>query len=77
MDEIVSHKWDRDKLSFQVQWNLGDMTWESYEDCKELQALDDYLQLLGVSTLADLPRRPEATRRDPSGSNARRQNEAN
>jgi hypothetical protein len=57
VEEILAHKWDRNQLYFQVHWNLGDTTWEPSEVCKDLQALDDYLQLLGVKDASDLPRR--------------------
>ena len=56
VDEIVDHKWDKGQLSFRIHWNMGDFTWESLRECKDLQALDDYLQLLGVRDPADLPR---------------------
>jgi hypothetical protein len=57
VDDILAHKWDKSKLSFQVHWNMGDTTWESYETCKDLQVLDDYLRLIGVDSHRDLPRR--------------------
>jgi hypothetical protein len=57
VEEILAHKWDRNQLSFQVHWNLGDTTWEPLEACEGLQALDDYLQLLGVEDISGLPQR--------------------
>ena len=57
VEEILAHKWDKNQLSFQVHWNLGDTTWESLDMCKDLQALDAYLELIGVADLSDLPRR--------------------
>lgn len=57
VDDILAHKWDKNKLSFQVHWNMGDTTWESYETCKDLQVLDDYLHLIGVDNHRDLPRK--------------------
>ena len=57
VDEILAYKWDRSRLSFYIQWNMGDTTWELYEACKNLQALDDYLQLLGVKKPSNLPHR--------------------
>ena len=68
VEELISHKWDGNTLSFQVLWNMGDMTWEAYEECKDLQALDDYLRLCGVNAPPDLPRQPDATR--PGGPRA-------
>jgi hypothetical protein len=48
VDEILTHKWEGNKVEFLVQWNLGDTTWESYTQCKELEALDRYLELQGL-----------------------------
>ena len=36
VDEILAHKWDKNKLSFQIYWNLSDTTWEPYKMCKDL-----------------------------------------
>src|SRR5262245_33888338 len=44
-----SPQWKRNKLEFLVRWNLGDTTWEPYEGCKELEALDKYLELQGLN----------------------------
>lgn len=41
---------------FHVKWNLGDTTVEPYNTCKELTALDRYLELQGVSDWKKLPR---------------------
>ena len=30
-------------------WNLGDTIWEPYAECKELVALDWYVELLGIN----------------------------
>jgi hypothetical protein len=43
MDDILAHQWKGNKVSFLVQWNLGDTTWEPYSQCKDLAALDRYL----------------------------------
>ena len=55
MDEILAHKWDRSRLSFHVCWNQGDTTWEMLDICKDLQALDEYLQPIGVEQPLELP----------------------
>ena len=57
VDELIAHKWDGDDLMFQLRWNDGDTTWESHETCKDLQVLDEYLDLIGVEKPYDLPRR--------------------
>ena len=48
VDDIIAHKWEGNNISFLVQWNLGDTTWEPYAKCKELVALYQYLELLGI-----------------------------
>jgi hypothetical protein len=68
VEELISHKWDRNTLSFQVLWNMGNTTWEAYEKCKDLQALNDYLRLCGVNAPAHLPCQPDTTR--PGGPHA-------
>ena len=56
VDEILAHQWtSQDSLEFQVKWTLGDMTWEPLAECKELQALNEYLDLCGVKQPRDLP----------------------
>jgi hypothetical protein len=40
VEDIIAHKWEGNIISFLVQWNLGDTTWEPYAECKELAALD-------------------------------------
>lgn len=58
VDEIIGHRWvKKNKLEIQVRWNAGDTTWEPVSEMLELQALDDYLVLRGVTTPEELPRR--------------------
>lgn len=57
VEEIIGHQWHNNRLKFQVRWNLGDTTWESHRTCNDLQALDDYLHLMGVEQPTDLPRK--------------------
>jgi hypothetical protein len=49
-------------LEFHIKWTLGDVTWESLADCKELTALDDYLELHGVKKPRELPRKAHPSR---------------
>jgi hypothetical protein len=56
VDEIIAHQWVSNKeLEFQVLWTLGDVTWEPYTTCKDLKALDVYLELRGVTKPKALP----------------------
>ncbi|KAJ3480531.1 hypothetical protein NLI96_g8282 [Meripilus lineatus] len=57
VDGIIGHQWKGNKPWFQVQWNLGDTTWEPLETCDELEALDRYLELMGVGDPKQLPRK--------------------
>ena len=56
VNEILAHRWvDTTGLEFQVHWTLGNVTWEPLASCKELTALDEYLELRGVSRPRNLP----------------------
>ena len=55
VDEILAHQWVNEKdLEFQVCWTLGDVTWEPKSSCKDLEALDAYLELCGATWPHDL-----------------------
>ena len=54
IEEILSHKWANSDLKLQVKWTLGDVTWELISSCKDLEALDKYLELQGVKCTWDL-----------------------
>ncbi|KAF8496061.1 hypothetical protein JB92DRAFT_2744618, partial [Gautieria morchelliformis] len=57
VDEIIAHRWINSMdLEFQVCWTLGEATWEPMSSCKDLEALDSYLELWGVGKPRDLPR---------------------
>ena len=53
--EILAHKWTNNDLEIQVKWTLGDVTWEPISSCKDLEALDKYLELQGVKHASDPP----------------------
>ena len=55
--EITSHQWSNSKeLELEVRWMLGDTTWEPIAACKDLEALDLYLELRGIAHPCDLPK---------------------
>jgi len=56
VDAIIGHAWQGWKIKFNVQWSLGDTTWEPYEHCKDLIALDEYLALHHVMDWRKLAR---------------------
>src|SRR6266481_3452066 len=63
VDEILAHRWmSPDMLEFQIHWTLGDVMWEPLAECKELEALDEYLELHGVARPRDLPRKSHSSR---------------
>lgn len=62
VDEIVAHRWkDPRNIEFHVRWSLGDTTWEPFENCKDLTALDRYIEVMGVKGPRQLPRKPVAS----------------
>jgi len=60
VDDILAHHWvGRAHLEFQVRWTLGNVTWEPLAECKELEALDEYLELRGAKWPHDIPHKPD------------------
>ena len=60
IEEILAHKWTNNDLEFQVKWTVGDVTWEPLSSCKDLEALDVYLELQGVKTPQSLLQHKQA-----------------
>lgn len=56
VSKITSHRWERNKLIFRVQWEAGDSSWEPLSEVNKLSHLDDYLELYGVSEPKELPK---------------------
>ena len=65
VDKVIAHQWARNRLEFLVKWNLGDSIWEPSSSCEELEALDRYLKLQGVSNIHQLPCRAERRSKCP------------
>ena len=58
VEDLLGHRWTAEnELEFEVRWSLGDTTWESYDNCKDLAALDRYLELQGVKRPRQLAKR--------------------
>jgi hypothetical protein len=55
VEEITAHDW-APNLVFKVKWSYGDATWEPLSGVNELLALDQYLELHGVTRPRDLPK---------------------
>ena len=60
LKEILAHKCTNNDLEFQVKWMAGDITWEPLSSCKELEALDNYLELRGAEVPQSLLRHDQA-----------------
>ena len=54
INEIIGHQWEEWNLALEVWWSLGDTTWEPLENCKDLTALNRYLELQGIRCPAHL-----------------------
>lgn len=60
VDDILGHRWQKDnQLELHVRWSMGDTTWEPLVHCKELVALDCYLEVMGVKAPRQLPKKAE------------------
>ena len=57
VDELLRHQWKGKHLEFEVRWSLDDTTWKTFKTCKELEALDRYLEIQGVCHPVELQRR--------------------
>jgi hypothetical protein len=55
VDHIKSHSGAKTDATFEIQWKSGDVTWLPYYQITHLQALTDYLGLLGVKQISKLP----------------------
>src|SRR6266852_707899 len=71
VDEITGHRWIDNNVELNVRWTAGDETWEPYSHVKDLEALDHYYTLMGITRwqsldqlTIDKPRR----RRSPKNS---------
>ncbi len=56
VDDIVAHQWNGNSVQFLVQWDDGDLTWESWNTVKDLEAVDRYFELQGVTSWRQLPK---------------------
>src|ERR1700676_5529391 len=49
VDEIMGHRFVGKSIEFNVRWTAGDHTWEPYAHVRDLEALDHYYALMGVT----------------------------
>ncbi len=62
VDEIIGHRYIGNTIEFEVRWSLGDTTWEPFKHCKDLVALDRYLEIQGVVKIHQLRKRSPASK---------------
>ena len=55
VDRILSHSGSKMDSIFEIQWKSGDVTWLPYYQITHLQALTEYLDLLGKKDIRKLP----------------------
>ncbi|KAI0077322.1 hypothetical protein K474DRAFT_1571969, partial [Panus rudis PR-1116 ss-1] len=57
VEEVVTHMWTRTgKLRVYVRWGTGEVSWEDVEDLEGVGRLQEYYELMGVSTWEELPK---------------------
>jgi RNase H-like domain found in reverse transcriptase/Integrase zinc binding domain len=54
VDKILSHAGSGDDSIFEILWKSGDVTWMPLYQIKHLQALETYLELMGVENASNL-----------------------
>jgi hypothetical protein len=58
VDDILGHRWTTDgHIEYEIRWSAGDTTWEPHAECKDLEALDRYLELQGAKRPSQLSKR--------------------
>ena len=62
VDDIVAHEWSRNSVKFLVQWTAGGTTWEPWAHVKDLEALDRYFEVQGVSDWRELAKPVRTTK---------------
>jgi hypothetical protein len=55
VDSIADHTFTGGSITFHVLWETGETTHEPLCNCKDLEALDRYLELHGATTWQELP----------------------
>jgi len=55
VERILRHSGKGINSMFEILWNSGDKTWFSYEEIKDIEPLESYLEAMGVGKIGDLP----------------------
>ena len=64
-DKITNHSGSGNDIIFEVLWKLGDITWISYAQIRDLNLLEPYLEALGADGIANLPHGSSTPPHDP------------
>ena len=54
VERIVQHAGRGVSATFEVEWLTGDRTWIGYDTAKNLIALEQYFETLGVKDISEL-----------------------
>ena len=61
IDHIISYCRSGADANLEVRWTSGDLTWISFSEVYHLSKVLEYLELVGVTDIKDLPWRKEKT----------------
>ncbi|KAF9447437.1 hypothetical protein P691DRAFT_611582, partial [Macrolepiota fuliginosa MF-IS2] len=56
MDWIITHTGQGKNALFQLQYKTGDQVWLPHHEVSRLEALTQYFELLGATSISNLPR---------------------
>lgn len=76
VDDIVAHEWARNSVKFLVQWADSSSTWEPWSTVHELEALDRYFEIQGITDWRALAKPPKNKSRAQRGEDTDKTNEA-
>ena len=49
VNKIIGHRFNNKSIEFHIRWTASDHTWEPFTHMKDLEALDTYYMLMGVT----------------------------
>ncbi|CEL60395.1 Transposon Ty3-I Gag-Pol polyprotein OS=Saccharomyces cerevisiae (strain ATCC 204508 / S288c) GN=TY3B-I PE=3 SV=2 [Rhizoctonia solani AG-1 IB] len=55
VEKIAGHRGKGSNAMFEIVWQTGDRTWETYRVVRHLEALKQYFEALGIKRAKDLP----------------------
>ncbi len=54
VEQIIGHSGSKTEALFHVKWKSGDVTWLPYKKTDHLDALSEYLDMLGIKNISQL-----------------------